>query len=233
MSADPRCTGCASDALLELAGKPTVVDKLWTPLNALANNPTASLAGVAALYLLYCAAYLVWYPFAYVGGEYFAWFVFLYVLRRAGALVARFAVYPGSFKAVRDDVEKCYSRRLESRLDACAAALEAYASALPRTTTGFLPNLDARRLFLGKCRRDAEAAAQQVLRPLAADLDAIMGRGSHERGDLADAPEMVAPQARAARVELRSCVVAAADVVDAAPNDEDAAAKLLLSLIHI
>ena len=113
------------------------------------------------------------------------------------------------------------------RLDACAAALEAYASALPRSSKGFLPNLDARRLFLGKCRRDAEAAAQQVLRPLAADLDAIMGRGSHERGDLADAPEMVAPQARAARQELRSCVVAAADVVDAAPNDEDASNKLL------
>ena len=34
-------------------------------------------------------------------------------------------------------------------------------------------------------------------------------------------------QARAARQELRSCVVAAADVVDAAPNDEDASAKLL------
>ena len=44
-SADPRCTGCASDALLELAGKPTVVDKLWTPLKALAQNPTAALAG--------------------------------------------------------------------------------------------------------------------------------------------------------------------------------------------
>ena len=64
------------------------------------------------------------------------------------------------------------------------------------------------------------------LGPLAADLDAIMGRGSHERGDLADAPEMVAPQARAAG-RMGSCVVAAADVVDAAPNDEDAAAKLL------
>ena len=108
-SADPRCTGCASDSLLELAAKPTVVDKLWTPLKALAQNPTAALAGVAALYLLYCLLYVVWYPFAYVGGEYFAWFVFLYVLRRGGALVARFAVYPGSFKAVRDDVEKCYS----------------------------------------------------------------------------------------------------------------------------
>ena len=124
-ASDPRCTGCASDALLELAAKPTVVDRLWTPLRALANNPTAALAGVAALYLLYCIGYLVWHPFAYVGGEYFAWFVFLYVLRRGGALVARFAVYPGSFKAVRDDVEKCYARRLESRLDACAAALEA------------------------------------------------------------------------------------------------------------
>ena len=54
-----------------------------------------------------------------------------------------------------------------------------------------------------------------------------MGRGSHERGDLADAPESMPPVARAARVELRSCVVAAADVVDAAPNDEDAANKLL------
>ena len=72
-------------------------------------------------------------------------------------------------------------------------------------------------------------AAQQVLRPLTADLDAIMGRGSHGRGDLADAPEMVAPQARTARAELRSCVVAAADVVDAPPNDEDASNKLLVA----
>ena len=61
-SADPRCTSCASDALLELAGKPTAVDKLWTPLKALANNPTAALAGVAALYLLYCLLYVLWYP---------------------------------------------------------------------------------------------------------------------------------------------------------------------------
>ena len=64
-SADPRCTSCASDALLELAGKPTVVDKLWTPLNALANNPTASLAGVASLssrssFSSACVEALVW-----------------------------------------------------------------------------------------------------------------------------------------------------------------------------
>lgn len=226
-SADPRCASCAGDALLELAARPAAVDKLWTPLKALANNPIAALAGLAALYLLFCLFYLLWYPFAYVGGEYFAWFVFLFALRKAGSLVARFAVYPGSFKAVRDDVEKCYARRLEARLDACAAAMDAYASAMPRAAKGsFLPNLDARRLFLGKCRRDAEAAALQVLRPLADDLDAIAGRGGHERGDLADAPEALTPAARAARVELRLCVVAAADAVESAAADAAAATNV-------
>ena len=93
----------------------------------------------------------------------------------------------------------------------------AYASALPRSSKGFPPNLDARRLFLGKCRRDAEAAAQ---RPEAARRGpgCDHGRGSHERGDLADAPEMVVPQARPRAWSLeRAATVAAADVVDPAP----------------
>ena len=132
---------------------------------------------------------MLWYPFAYVGGEYFAWFVFLYVLRRGwrpgGALRGVPRLVQG-----RERASRIATLGAGVEVRRCAAALEAYASALPRASKGFLPNLDARRLFLGKCRRDAEAAASRpVLRPLAADLDAIMGRGSHERADFADAPE--------------------------------------------
>ena len=89
--------------------------------------------GVVVGQLAYCLLWTLWVPIARFS-EPAAWVCSLLAVRKLGATVAVFATFPGSFKQVRSDVEREYSRRLLHRLEHSVYAVETWWIALhPRT----------------------------------------------------------------------------------------------------